>query len=305
MTDTTPKRRYYAIAAPAVALMVLIGVGLLLFGRDDKVTLPISVRFTHIPSELLVVGNVPVLEALVKGPSGLLKGLKDLQLSHEIDLVSAEPGRQFIKILPETITVPQGASVLEVDPDSFTISIERRVEKLVPVVPDLINEPVPGYIVASVVASPSRIELSGPASMLEKISAVRTTPVNLAGLTGSAKKKVALNLRHSPYVQPTENSLVEIEIVVVEKIIEESIITAVQGTGTNYTYEIRPDRIELILRGPEKTMKKLLQGNGIRVRVDLKGLTPGTYKRHAVIEPPLNTTLVEAKPEVFTVELHE
>jgi hypothetical protein len=43
----------------------------------------------------------------------------------------------------------------------------------------------------------------------------------------------------------------------------------------------------------------------MQVHVDLKGLKPGTYVRHAVIEPPLDTTLVEAKPEIFTVKVYE
>ena len=60
-----------------------------------------------------------------------------------------------------------------------------------------------------------------------------------------------------------------------------------------------------MIRGPVNTIKRLAQGNGIRVYVDLKGLKPGMYIHPAVIDPPLNTTLLEAKPEVFTVQLFE
>jgi len=307
MGDTGPRRRPYTVfVALAVVLMLFIVGGLLFYGRDDEMTLALSVRFKGISPELLVVDNPPVLKARVRGPSRLLKSLKDLHPTHEIDLGSAQLGRAFIKIRVETVKVPHGISVLEVHPASFTIGIERRMEKLVPVVPDLYNDPVPGYVVSAVVASPSSIQLTGPASKLEKISAVRTTPIDVAGLTEPSKKKVALNLNHNPHVQPVGHGLVEVRLVVEERIIDKRIKTEVRAAGgTDCRYEVRPGWIELLLRGPENTIENLVQGEGIQVYVDLRGLRPGTYVRHAVIEPPLNTTVVEAKPEAFTVKVYE
>ena len=304
--STGPKgRRYTVIIAVAVALILFIAGGLLFYGRDREMTVALSVRFKGIPPELLVMGNPPVMEARVRGTSRLLEGLKDSLPTHEIELALAKPGPLFVKISEETIKMPQGISVLEVNPASFTIGIEGRMEKWVPVIPDLNNDPMPGYVVSAVAASPSSIQLTGPASMLEKISAVRTTPVDLAGLTESAKKRVALNLNHNPHVQALGDRLVEVEIAVGEKIIDKQIKTQVQATGTHYRWEIRPGQVELLLRGPENTIEKLVQGQGMQVHVDLKGLKPGTYVRYAVIEPPLDMTLVEANPEVFTVKVYE
>jgi len=306
MGDTGPKRPPYNVfVALAVLLVFFIVGGLLFYGRDHEMTQALCVRFSGIPPELLVVDNPPVLKARLRGPSRLLESLKDSQATHEIDLGSAQLGRVFIKIRPETVKVPQGVSVLEVHPDSFTIGIERRMEKWVPVVPDVYNDPVPGYVVSAAVASPCSIQLTGPGSMLEKVAAVRTTPIDVAGLAESAKKRVALNLNHHSHVKALGDGLVEVEIAVKEKIIEKQIKTEVRVTGTHYRWEIRPGQVELLLRGPENTIENLVLGEGIQVHLDLEGLKPGTYVRHAVIEPPLDTTLVEAKPEVFTVKVYE
>jgi YbbR domain-containing protein len=306
MVEASPKRAPYNVfVALAVLLVFFIVGGFLFYGREHEVTQALSVSFRGVRPDLLVVDNPPVLKARVRGPSRLLKSLKDLQLIHEIDLDAAQLGRVFIKISPETVKVPQGVSVLEVHPDSFTIGIERRMEKWVPVVPDLCNDPVPGYVVSAAVASPSSIQLTGPGSMLEKISAIRTTPIDLAGLTESAKKRVALNLNHHSHVQALGDSLVEVEIAVKEKIIEKQLMIEVRATGTHYRWEIRPGQVELRLRGPENTIAGLIQGQGVQVYVDLRGLKPGAYVRHAVIEPPLDTTLVGAKPEVFSVKVYE
>lgn len=298
----TPSRR--VLLGLGFAVIVLAG-GLLFFGKSAEITLPLTVEFADMSEALVVVGDVPTMEARIKGPSGLLKSLQDAKLSHRISLASAEPGELHIRISPETVKAPQGTSVQGVDPAFFFVRIDNRIEKLVPVVPDLQNEPVAGYEVSAVTASPSTIRLSGPASMLEAITAVRTTPVDLAGMTEKTQKRVALNLNHSPHVQPVDESLIEITIDIKEKIVQASVTAPVKGRGTSYGYAISPDHIELVLRGPENTLKEIALGNSIPIYVNLQGVKPGKYLRRAVIEPPLNTSLVEAKPEEFNVEVFE
>jgi YbbR domain-containing protein len=302
MPTKKPPRRVLLIVVFAV---IGLAGGLLFFGRSGQITVPLFVEFGGMPEGLLVVGHIPVMEARITGPSGLVRNLKDTKLRHSILLTSAKPGELHLKISPDMIKAPQGTSVLEVHPTSFFVRLDNRVEKVVPVVADLQNEPVAGYEVSAVTPSPSRIRLAGPASILEEITAVRTTPVDLTGLTESIQKRVALNLNHSPHVQPVDQSLIEIEVEVKEKVVEVSLSAHVKGTGTDYRCVIRPDKIELVLRGPENTLKDVVQGNGLRIHVDLHGLEPGTYLRRAVIEPPLNTSLVEAEPEEFTVEISE
>ena len=263
----------------------------------------VPVTFEHIRHDLIAVHNMPVLEARVNGPSRVLKALKERQLSCKIDLSGAKPGPLFIKISPEMIEAPRRVSVIEIDPASFTITIDKRMEKLVPIVADLNKDPAPFYIISRVVTVPSMVRLAGPMSVLDKISAVRTTPVDVRGLTETTRKKVALNLNHNPHVQAIGDSLVEVEIAVEEKTVEKWLNIAIQATGSHYRYVITPDHIEILLRGPMNTLRELTQDNGIQVYVDLEGLKPGTYVRRAIIKPPLNTALVKSKPEVFTVKI--
>jgi YbbR domain-containing protein len=288
-----------------LAGVVLLSVGALLyFTTDDEIILPISVRFEHVPDDLIALhGGASVLEAVLEGPSGALKGVKDSRLSYDVDLSAATPGPLVVKISPDKIEVPRRVSVIKIEPSSFTVTIDNRMEKLVPVVPDLNEDPAPGYIISRVVAEPSLVQLSGPMSVLEEMSAVRTTPINVGGLTETTKKEVALNLNHDPHLQAIGKNLVAVEIVVEQKIVEKQLNMPVHAVPENLKYVITPDRIELLLRGPANTLRNLPQDNGVQVHVDLAGLKPGTYVRPATIEPPLDTTLVEAKPEVFTVEI--
>jgi len=305
MTSDQPLRLSYKFVLVVLAtLILLVAGGLLFYGGQDEVTLAIPVTLEHVPLDLMTVRDTPlVLEARLKGLSRVLKGIKNSQLSCKIDLSTAKPGPLFVKVSPEMINVPWRVSVLATDPISFTITVDRRMDKTVPIVPDLNKDPAPGYIIPSVVATPCTIRLTGPMSVLEEISAVRTTPVDVGGLTETVRKKVALNLNHNPYVKAIDESLVEVEIVVEQKMVEKWLGIAVLATGSKYKYVVTPDRIEILLRGPMQTLEKLTQDNGVEVYVELEDLVPGTYVRRAVIKPPLNTTLVEAKPEVFTVKV--
>jgi YbbR domain-containing protein len=285
------------------AIVLLLGIGLLFYEKEDQLTLAIPVKLENIPHKLIVVREIPVLEARLEGPQRILKELKNTQLFYKIDLSSAKPGPLPIKISPDMIEAPWRVSVREIDPASFTITIEKQTEKIVPIVADLNQDPAPGYIISRVVPTPSTVQITGPMSVMDKISVVHTTPVDVEGLTDTIKKKVALNLTHNPHVQAIGVNLVELEIAVEEKMVEKWLDMAIQVKGGNYRYVITPDRIKILLKGPMNTIKKLTQDNGVQVYVDLKGLKPGTYVRPAVIEPPLNTTLVEAEPEKFTVKL--
>jgi YbbR domain-containing protein len=308
MTGTMPARPSYKyVLLILAALFLLLGVGLFFYEKQDEVTLAIPVKLEHIPHDLIALRNTPlVLEARLKGPSRILKALTDSQVYYGIDLSEAKPGPLFINLSPEMVKAPRRVSVLEIDPVSISLTIDTRIEKSVPVVPDLNKDPAPGYIISRVVATPSTVRLTGPMRVLEKISAVRTTPVDVGELTETIKKKVALNLNHNSYVQAIGEHLVEVEIAVEQKIVEKWLDIAVQATGGNYyQYVITPDRVEILLRGPMNTLKNLAQDNGIQACVNLDGLGPGTYMRRAAIKPPLNTALLEARPEVFTVKVLE
>jgi len=280
MTGTMPARPSHKYVLLIIAaLFLLLGVGLFFYENQDEVTLAIPVKLEHIPHDLIALRNTPiVLEARLKGPSRILKALANSQVYYGIDLSEAKPGPLFINLSPEMVKAPPRVSALEIDPGSLSLTIDTRIEKSVPVVPDLNKDPAPGYIISRVVASPSTVRLTGPMRVLEKISAVRTTPEHL----------------------------VEVEIAVEQKIVEKWLDIAVQATGGNYyRYVITPDRVEVLLRGPMNTLKNLARDNGIQACVNLDGLGPGTYMRRAAIKPPLNTALLEARPEVFTVKVLE
>lgn len=287
-------------------LVVACGVGIGFFFRTAQTALPLSIQLANVPEQLVVVGKVPPVEVYVEGPVGSLRDLKGVKLSYELDMQSATPGKTFFEIQPERIGVPEKVSVVGVDPGSFVVRLDTEQEKVLPVVPDLVGEPAPGYVVVSVKASPDRVRLKGAASLLEKISAARTTPVDLGGLKAPAKKAVALDLNDTVGIQVVEEGLIQIHVDIAESVMESHVRLRVRGIGTERKYSITPSHIEVVLRGPQSRFEKGgVEEAMIDARVDLTGLMPGTYFRHAVIEPPLDITVVDTHPKTFRIDVLE
>jgi len=297
-------RSYKSILLIIAALVLLAGTGIFFFADEEEVVLAIPVQFEHVPPDMIpLVDTAPVLEVRLRGPSNVIRNAKDLQPACHIDLAAVEPGPLLIKVSPDMIKVPRRVSVIDIEPDSFSITIDKRSEKIVPVVPDLNQDPARGYVIERVAATPSTVKLTGPATIIEEISALRTTPIDIGGLTESTKKTVALNLNHQPYVRAEGESLVEVEIVVKPKLADKWMSLPVRATGGEKAYVITPNKIEILLRGPINALKNLADDDSVQAYVDLTGLEPGTYVRPVVIKPPLNITLIEAKPGAFTVKV--
>jgi hypothetical protein len=126
------------------------------------------------------------------------------------------------------------------------------------------------------------------------------------GLTATIKKKVALALKPELHIQTLSQGIVDIEVMVGEKDVEKSFVIPVEGSNTPYNYLITPPNLNLLIKGPIKTIEELTRSQEkLQVYTDLSGLKPGVYVRKVVINLPLNVVLLDAKPEVFTVKITE
>jgi YbbR domain-containing protein len=297
-------QRYFFIGILSV---LIIGIGLSFFlGKKGDVILPIPVKLENVPSDLVAVADVNMLEVHVRGPVKLLDALKGQDIHYSIDLSQGSPGVLPITVSKHAIRVPRKLAVVSVKPQSLTIHFEKRLEKMVPIVPDLYGAPPEGYVVSRVVVTPSVVELSGPHTVIDQLTAIRTTPIDVNGLTATIKKKVALALKPELRIQALSKGIVDIEVIVEEKNVEKSFAVPVEGSNTPYHYLITPPNIHIRIKGPIKTIEELTRSQEkLQVYTDLSGLKPGVYVRKVVINLPLNVVLLDAKPEVFTVKITE
>jgi YbbR domain-containing protein len=295
----------------AIFLVLMFSCGALFalwffYLRPIDAQITTMVKLTHIPPGLALVGEpAQTIDVRIIGPKSLVAAISRKQcLSYSADLSQIRIGANHIEIEYEKFFFPEVVSIAAITPASLTIVADRKIKKHVPIKIVLSGTPDPGYIVADAVSNPSGTDLKGPESVLAPIKSVKTKPVDIAGSSTSVRKEAALDLPDNIATVFPANRIAA-EIIVVENILTQKISgIPVQGKNTFSTYEITPDTIYLEIKGPENLLKKPSLKNEIEVFLDLDGLTPGLYVRHATIRLPADVTLVSVAPETFTVKLN-
>ena len=266
----------------------------------------IPVEPTSVPSGLCI-SHFPVngLKVRVSGSKRNLEALAEIKLKYELDLSGIKRGVQTIPVDPKRIPLPKDITFIEVTPSRLTLTVEKAIQKSVPVTLSITGKPAAGFKVTRAVTNPERVTLGGPETVLIPVEKVTTKPVDVTDRSESFKKEIALDLaEHIEIISPAQ-------MIVGEIFIEEKIVTQefhhipVKGKGSTHAFGINPPILSITVKGPENIVKKLHPGGGIDVYVDLNGLKPGVYVRRATITLPVKTTLVDAKPELFTVKIRE
>jgi YbbR domain-containing protein len=265
----------------------------------------IPVEISAIPSELTVTGShLKGIEVRVRGPKSALETLAKLKPKYLLDLSGAGVGVKTIYFDQHRIALPKGVTIIKITPELLTIRIENEIKKELPVIISLSGKPASGFIVAGAVAKPLSSVLRGPQNILGPMEKVLTKPIDIKGMSESFKKEIALDLAEDLEVI-SASKVVFAEIFIEEKIAAKLYHDIpVEGRDTQYRYSVSPPGVNIEVKGPVNVLKKLYAEKGIKVYVDLKGLKPGMYVRRASIALPLQTTLVGAAPEIFTVKIY-
>src|SRR5712691_9164803 len=120
--------RKYILANAGLKILAL-GVSVLLWTTYTsepfaEVGFLVPLEFTSIPSQLEISGDVPT-SVRVRGRSVLLRRLTPADLSIRVDLKDGREGDSLVRITPDMIGAPYGASVVRVSPSEFHVSLVR------------------------------------------------------------------------------------------------------------------------------------------------------------------------------------
>ena len=136
---------------------------------------PVTVR--NMPDDLVFDEQQPDLpntvDIRIRGPQGLLNTITPSDFSAYIDLSDAEPGEVQVPIQVDYSLA--GVDVLNVYPDAVVVRLNRKVEKEVPVVANLIGNPPFGYLAATPIITPTTVLVRGPEPKVAKVARAQIT----------------------------------------------------------------------------------------------------------------------------------
>jgi YbbR domain-containing protein len=136
--------------------------------------------------------SIPNPHAVVKGPVGAVKKVAAVVARLPLSGQTSSFSIQAALVAVNRDGVP--VKGVTVSPSSRLADVTVSPDKTVPVTVKYSGLPATGFSVGTISVSPLHVTLYGPASVLAGISAVYTTPVDIAGATGSVTATPSLKL---------------------------------------------------------------------------------------------------------------
>ncbi len=123
------------------------------------------------------------VELETRGPSGLLRALSNSRTVVILDFSDVkEPGQRTFTVTRRLTNLPQGVELLRATPAQIRLTFERRMQKTVPVHVRFQSSLPNGREMKGFEIDPPTKEIFGPASQVERISAVETDSVDLSSI---------------------------------------------------------------------------------------------------------------------------
>jgi hypothetical protein len=150
--------------------------------EDRYISVPLSVSMND---EYVASSQYPrSVRATLRGESNALFSIQEDDVRASLDLSGFRAEGQYrAPVQIERRGSALGVDPLEIrtDPADVAVTMEKRMTRVVPVTPSFKGFLEPGYELVSFDLSPSRVEISGPASSVNRASDVQTDFIELAG----------------------------------------------------------------------------------------------------------------------------
>ena len=264
--------------------------------------LRIPLEFMNLPAQLEIVGDTPaVVDVRVRGSSGALSRVAAGELVAVVDLRAARPGQRLFHLTGADVRTPFGIEVVQVSPARVAMAFEPSATKVVPVVPGIDGDPAAGFVVGTVTAEPSMVEIVGATSALRRLTEAITEPVSVADATSPVNETVTIGVS-DPSVRLRTPQSARVSVAVTPAPVEWSLADVpVAARSTDRVVQITPRQVLVRLRGPRELVTG--EASGFEASVDVTGLRPGQFLLPVHVVAPARVGIIAVEPAQVRVRI--
>lgn len=274
-------------------------------GERETQVLPFPIELRNVPERSVLTNpdRVDTVSVRLNGPGPLMASLDTRRSPIVVDLSKAEIGTDMrLKIRDEMIRVPRGVRILEIEPSRIPVRLERVKRTSVPVNLTTNGEPRDGFKVERLKGMPEKVQVSGPASIIDHLTSLDTEPLDLTDLAASTQKTVGLVRTDQLAVKP---EVVNVEITIAPIVTtREFKRLPVEVRNVDRPFQLKPPRVNLTVRGPQR----IVQGMNLddsAVYVDGSSYEPGEHMVEAEVALPPEVEIIKRDPPVIRLEILE
>jgi YbbR domain-containing protein len=192
--------RDYVLENTGLKVLALLITGVLWLSVASR---PVSrVTLRDVPIEFRNLKDSPrltvskadsvVAQVFVEGPRDSIDALRSGEVTVVADMTDVEAGVRVIRLKLETGRLPANVTARDIEPRTIGVTVERVIEKEVPVVPNLEGHLPPGYEIIHWQITPQTVRVSGAESQMRDVTELSTETVSLTGKTEPFSGPVAI-----------------------------------------------------------------------------------------------------------------
>lgn len=222
---------------------------------DKNVLVPIEI--INMPKDLIISNKFKKeIDVTVRGPRSLILDMGKREFARQVDLSDATPGTRVITIDNKSIPVSRGVQVLRVQPSSLILSLDKLIQKKFTVTPVVTGRVAPDYALKDLRIAPDTITITGPQTVLSQVESLKTTAINISGLTKSVQQQIPLDLEPAIVDLIGETSITA-DIIVGLEMVEKTITNVpVKVVVDGNIQQVVPEEVKVTLKIPRMLLKK-------------------------------------------------
>lgn len=275
-------------------------------GGEDAVekNVLVPIEIINMPKDLIISNKFKKeIDVTIRGPRSLLLDMGKREITRQVDLSDATPGTRVVALDNKTIPVSRGIQVLRVQPSSIILSLDKLIQKKFAITPVVTGSVAPGHILKDLRIAPDVISITGPQTVLSQVESLKTTAINVSGLTNSVKQQIPLDLEPA-IVDLIGETSITVDLVIALDMVEKTIANVpVNVVIDGYLQTVAPNDVKVTLRIPKVIIKKDLEVKSLFTLTAVA--KPGEENMKVQVVPAADLTVplevVKIEPESVTL----
>lgn len=248
-----------------------------------------DIRLQIVPAPDIVILNeeaLPTVELTVRGSKRALELLtsNNIEVEHRIPS-DIKAGKYEAFIRPRQVKLPRQVRIEDIQPERFTVQLDRRLTEDLPVRPRFTGQPPQGLTRKEVAVWPKDVRVTGPSTQIRDLEEILTEPIEL-------DENIPTSFRVDiPLVNPSPDTIQlspqEVEVSVEMSRTNGEIllrdihlnVNDVPGSAYYVSEFIDPPipRVQAVIEGPRSTVDYLTNAS-VRAFIDISNIrVPDDY----------------------------
>jgi YbbR domain-containing protein len=273
----------FEVVVDDIPVVVTVGEGLAVLDQSTDV---VSIRFRGSRDDVRFISR------------------EQVQVNMELSRQSGSL-RQTIKFSPRYVKAPSRAHAAQFYPQEVTVTVDREVERVLPVKAALEGSLPGGVQLESATCEPASVLVRGAERRLLDLEQVRTAPVRLDGRYDSFKTHMPIAANGQLWVATPDRVSVSINLVehVAIRQFGEVFVRPLLAADDARVARISPARVNVTLRGSPQRVQSL-SAQDIYTYVDCSDLPESTeYEVPVRVDVPLGVQVEKVEPTTVQVTM--